>query len=123
MPNTITYSFTANVSGGPSLTESASVTVEAYDQIEVAVPAGDSTTVDVQPGDGGQLLVITASDYVNITYAVDGSSTIRELDGPHILIGSGAVALLGATQNSIEFSNGGGDEATVCILVGRDATP
>ena len=123
MPNTITYSFTANVSGGPSLTESASLDVEAYDQIEVTVPAGGSTTVDVQPGDGGQLLVITASDYGNITYTVDSSSTIRELDGPHILVGSGAVALLGATQNSIQFSNGGGDEATVSILVGRDATP
>jgi hypothetical protein len=45
------------------------------------------------------------------------------LDGPHVLIGAGAVALLGATQNSIEFTNGGSEDATVNILVGRDATP
>lgn len=119
----ISYSFTANVSDGPSLTASGSMDVEAYSEIEVTVPAGGSVDVDVQPGSGGQMMVITGSDYTNLTYEVDGSGTSVTLDGPHVLIGSGAVALLGGTQNSIAFSNGGAEDATVHILVGRDATP
>jgi len=39
------------------------------------------------------------------------------------LIGSGAVSLLGDTQNEFEFTNNTPDEVTINILVGRDATP
>ena len=35
-------------------------------------------------------------------------------------IGSGAVSLLGNTQNQFEFSNGGAETVTVDILVGRN---
>jgi hypothetical protein len=123
MPTTITYNFTANVSGGPSITASNPVDVEAYDQIEVIVPSSNPTTVNVQPGSGGQLLVITASTYENVTYTVDSTTTVVTLDGPHILIGAGAIALLGNTQNDLIFTNGGSEDITVSILVGRDATP
>ena len=123
MPTTITYNFTANVSGGPSLTLSDSVDVEAYDEIVVTIPPGSPTNVSVQPGSGGHLLIITASDYAALTYTVDDVATVRTLDGPHILVGTGAVALLGDSQNEIAFTNGGSEDITVSILVGRDAIP
>ena len=123
MPKTITYNFTANVSGGPSITASNTIDVEAYDHIEVTVPPSTPTTVNVQPGSGGLLLIITASTYSSVTYTVDSSSTVVTLDGPHILVGAGAIALLGATQNDLVFTNGGSEDITVSILVGRDATP
>ena len=73
------------------------------------------------------------NDYVPVTFGtvvrstdlieVDGSGTTVTLDGAHVLIGSGAVSLLGNTQNQFVFSNAGSGDVTVDILVGRDATP
>ena len=45
------------------------------------------------------------------------------LDGPHVLIGAGAVALLAATVGTLEFTNGTAEDAEISILAGRDATP
>lgn len=121
----ISYSFTLNVSQGPSVVAAGQLDVEAYELISVVVPEnGGKTKVDIQPGAGGQLLIVTADKYGNLTYVVDGAGGSRELDGPHILVGSGAVKLLGATQNQIEFTNNDAQNAAnVKIFVGRDATP
>jgi hypothetical protein len=78
-------------------------------------------TVNVQPGDSGvKFLQVTAGSYEDLTYKVDGG-TQRTLDAPLLLIGGGAVALLGATQKQFEFTNAGATAVTVNILVGRDA--
>jgi hypothetical protein len=47
------------------------------------------------------------------------------LDQPVLLVGTGAVKLLGATQRQFVFANKAGTNkaANVKILVGRDATP
>lgn len=54
------------------------------------------------------------------TYEVNGTTV--PLDGPHVLIGAGAVALLGESIGMLKFSNGTSEDATVSILAGRDAT-
>jgi len=124
MSEKISWSFKAQVTGGPSIPASDTLEVDAYDKIEAVIPAGGSATVKVQPGDTGvQLLLITADDYDNLTYEVDSSGTSIKLDSAHILIGEGAVGLLGPTQKDFEFSNAGTADVTVDILVGRDATP
>lgn len=123
MPEKINWTLNVQVVGGPKVSGSDTIEVDAYDKIEAVVSAGGSATVDVQPADGAQFLLITASSYENITYEVDGSGTAVTLDGPHVLIGSGAVSLLGGTQNQFVFSNGGTEDVTVGFLVGRDATP
>jgi hypothetical protein len=121
MSQTISWSFQAQVSNGPSASASGKMTVDAYDALTATVPAGGNVTVAVQPGDGCQLLVITAGEYAGISYTVDGGSAIT-LDGAHALIGSGAATLLGATQNSFAFTNAGAADVNVSILVGRNAT-
>jgi hypothetical protein len=123
MAERITYLFKALVTNGPSVVANGALVVDAYDKLEAVVPAGGSITVDVQPGSGGQLLGITASSYEDLEYEVDGSGSAVPLDGPLLLIGPGAVGLLGPTQNQIEFNNAGAADTTVSILVGRDATP
>lgn len=123
MPETINWTLNVQVVGGPKVSASDAIEVDAYDKIEAVIPASDSATVDVQPGAGAQFLLITASSYEDLTYEVDASGTSVTLDGPHVLIGSGAVSLLGGTQNQFEFSNGGTEDVAVNILVGRDATP
>lgn len=125
MSETIKYSFSIQVAGGPKVAEADTIEVEAYDMLEVEVPdsgtSGGVATVNVQPGDSGvKFLQITADSYEDLTYEVDGGSS-QTLDGPLLLIGEGAVALLGATQKQFEFTNAGATAIVVNILVGRDA--
>jgi hypothetical protein len=123
MPEKINWTLNVQVVGGPKVAASDVLEVDAYDKIEAVIPAGASATVNVQPSGGAQFLLITASSYENLTYKVDASGTTVTLDDPHVLIGSGAVSLLGSTQSQFAFSNGSAADVTVNILVGRDATP
>jgi hypothetical protein len=125
MSETISYTFTVQVAGGPKVTNAAKIEVQAYDMLEVTVPDKDSSggkaTVDVQPSSSGvKLLLITAGSYEDLTYTVDGGSS-QTLDAPLVLIGEGAVKLLGSTQKQFEFTNAATEANTVNILVGRDA--
>ena len=123
MPEKISWTLNVQVVGGPKVSAADIMEGEAYDKIEAVAPAGDSVTVNVQPGDGARFLLITASSYENLNYEADASGNPVTLDGTHVLIGSGAVSLLGGTQNQFIFSNGGAANITVEILVGRQATP
>ena len=130
MTKSINWAFTAQVSDGPTQQLSGSIDIEGYEEIEVDVTAGASTKVNVQPADGGLFLLISSSNYDTLTYEVldatdkaVGTPSTKTLDGPHILVGAGAVALLETAENTIKFSKGGSEDATVNILVGRDATP
>jgi hypothetical protein len=123
MPEKINWTLNVQAVGGPKISASDVIEVDAYDKIEAVIPASGSATVNIQPGAGAQFLLITADSYENLTYEVDASGTTVTLDGAHVLIGSGAVRLLGSTQNQFVFSNAGSEDVTVDILVGRDATP
>ena len=91
----------------------------------------DSATdleVNIQPAGAGlaQFLSITSSAYDStITYKVNSaaSTDVLPLDGPHLLIGAGAVSLLDEEPTALFFSNSSGADVTIDILVGRDATP
>lgn len=122
MPEKISWTLNVQVLGGPKVSAADVIEVDAYDRVEAVVPASGSVTVDVQPAAGAQFLLTTASSYENLTYTVDGGTPVT-LNGAHVLIGSGAVGLLGTTQNQFVFNNGGAEDVTVNILVGRDATP
>jgi len=131
MSEKINWTLNVQVVGGPKISASKTMTVDAYDKIEVIIPGGDdatpgAATVEVQPGgsDQVQFMLITSSVYdAKLTYSVDGGSSIK-LDAPHLLMGSGAVGLLGSTQQQFAFSNSAGTdkEASIEILVGRKAT-
>jgi hypothetical protein len=125
MSETISYSFSIQVAGGPKVTDADKVEVQAYDMLEVEVPdtgtSGGVATVDVQPGDSGvKFLLVTAGSYEKLTYTVDGGSS-QTLNAPLLLIGEGAVKLLGTTQKQFEFTNADTAANMVNILVGRDA--
>lgn len=125
MSETISYSFSIQAVGGPKVTDADKIEVQAYDMLEVEVPdagtSGGKATVDVQPSSSGvKFLLITASSYDKLTYKVDGGSS-QTLDAPLLLIGKGAVKLLGSTQKQFEFINAATAANTVNILVGRDA--
>lgn len=131
MPTTIRAILRAEVAGAGTSSATHTIEAEAYDRIDVTVPTGapNTATVQVQPGGAGQvqLLLVTASAYpadgtgaAQLTYAVDGGSSI-DLDAPLLVVGSGAVGLLGDV-NEIVFTNDSDEPIDVSILVGRDAT-
>ncbi|MGV9456377.1 hypothetical protein [Streptomyces sp. NPDC003635] len=128
MPEIIRWSFTVSVDGGPSLSGSDSVGVDAYDRLSVALPAGaKDVDVEVQPAKVPKqlsMLVVRASrPAAAITVSADGGGTHYPLDGPFVLIGSGAVRLLADAPGALRLSNGTAADVTVDILVGRDPTP
>jgi hypothetical protein len=128
MSEKITYSLSVQVAGGPKISDSDTLEVEAYDKTQVTLADGDSDIeVDIQPGGAGlaQFVSVTATDYDNtLTYKVNAApATAIPLDGPHLFIGAGAVSLLDPAPIKLFFTNATGSNVTVNVLVGRDATP
>ena len=121
------------IPNGPKIPLNRTLTVEAYDKIDITVPSGASDKiVDLQPSDSaGQVkFLLVVSDWYGeaLSYKVNfGTGTSFELDEPHMLTGGGAVAMLDPAPKQLLFSNttAGADarDANVQILVGRDATP
>ena len=130
MPISIKATVSVQVPGVGTMSDTHTLEpVEAIDKIEVDVPKaadGGAAEVEVQPGGAGQvhLLLITADTYSDqLSYTVDGGAADVVLDGPQLMVGAGAVSLLGPVQQKITFSNAASDAVKVQIVVGRDATP
>jgi hypothetical protein len=123
----VSWQFQAALPGGPSLTvNQPSIQVSGYDVVAVTVPASAaSVAVPVQPSaTAGDviLMIISSSKYDSgISYTVDAVGVSHVLDGPHVLIGSGAVSLLnsGAAPQKLTFKNTLTSDIDIQILAGR----
>lgn len=128
MPETIAWSFSVAAAEGPRIYGSDSLAVDAYDKVSAELAAGDTDVdVEVQPSaTAGRVraLVIGSTNYESdVTYSADAGTTEFRLDGPVVLIGGGAVALLADPPQVLRFSNASAAAVTVEILVGRDSAP
>lgn len=132
MSKVIQFKFNVQLAEGPGISASRSLEVEAYDLINVNVlsttsPPDTDKEIDVQPGGAGQVkfLAITSDRYGDgLTYKVNAAANPRiTLDQPHVLVGEGAVGLLDPAPTKLFFSTTLSQDASVQILVGRDATP
>jgi hypothetical protein len=124
MAEKLSWTFAARVLGGPTVAAAGDLDVDAYVKVAVTVAAGATTEVEILPGGGGaaQLVVISpAKPSDQLTYEVGGKAVA--LDGPHVLIGSGAVGMLGAKVGTLKFKNATAEDADLSIIAGRDATP
>src|SRR5262245_59778487 len=96
----INWQFQATIPGGPVvILNQPSIPLEAYDVATLTIPAGTpNVAVPIQPSAAAGdvvFLVISSSIYdAGVTYTVDGLSAVHDLDGPHVLLGSGAVSFL-----------------------------
>jgi hypothetical protein len=122
----INWAFNLKVLGGPAVSVAGEWSVEAYDKIVATIKAGETdVAVNIQPKDAGstRLIIITAGTYgENLTYAVNDKGNEKVvLDAPHVLLGSGAVALLDPEPATLFLSNGTDDDVTVQIFVARMA--
>lgn len=122
---------TVEVKTGPKIATAAqSLSVEAYEKIDLTVPGvdpndktkpGSGTAVLLPNGSTAQFVMITSTVYGSgLTYTPGGKGTAVVLDQPLLLTG-GAVKLL-PSLDSIAVSNNTGQDATVTILIGRTAT-
>ena len=123
----VAWNMGVEIKGGPRNSLSDDITVDAYDMIDVTITKGAiDKEVQIHPAGAEQvlLLMISSDRYGELLkYKVAGTNTDFELDAPHLLIGKGAVAMLGAVPETLLFTNGLSDPAEVQILVGRKATP
>jgi len=128
MAEVIKYSLSFQVVGGTSIPVTGKLEPEAYSKIQVEVPAGASDlTTNLQPSGTklAEFLLIKSSAYgVDLSYKVNlGTATPIILDGPHVFIGNGAVAIRDSDPTQLLFSNASSEDVTIDILLGRDATP
>lgn len=129
MNSTINLILKASVVGGPSISVSEAITVEAYDKIDVTILQGAvDKEVEIQPGASTlvQMLLIKSSKYdgTKLKYKVhDTGATPIVLDKEQLFLGQGAVGLLGTDLDKLFFTNNLTEDVTIEILVGRDATP
>ncbi len=127
MSETIRWNFVTQVLKGPSVSAASSIdTVDAYDKFNIELEDTATQAVNLVPSGTISLLVINpitpnpVTPAANLSYELNGSPVA--LDAPHVLIGSGAVSLLGGAT-SLTFTNNTGADAVIEILIGRDSTP
>ena len=128
MPETLTWSLTVQIPGGPKLSSSQNLAVDAYDKVDVVIPHGGADhTVDIQPSGANQLLflLISADRYADtLTYKPQdetgpGAAAVK-LNAQQLLVGTGAVGLLQKPPKQLIFNNAdGAHDANVQILAGR----
>jgi hypothetical protein len=123
----INWQFQATIPGGPAIIINQPVIqVEGYDVASVTIPASTSNVaVPIQPSTTAgnvTFLVISASQYdAGLSYTVDAVGAAHILDGPHTLVGSGAVGLLNsaAPPQKLTFSSTVAKDIDVQVVVGR----
>jgi hypothetical protein len=124
MAHQVQWTTNLQISGGPAFSLPGSLAVDAYDDISLTVKKGQKSAQVDLPGAAGQVqLVLITSDYVDpkLTYTVKGAPAPTSLDATQLLVGTGAVALLGSPPLSITFDNSKGtQDANLHLLIGRN---
>ncbi len=124
MAEKLAWSYTVQALGGPTVTGTGNMLVDSYVKLSVVVPKKKTLDVEVQPGAGSGLqflLIQPLKPSADLSYKA-GADTVL-LDGPHVLIGTGAVNLLAGSVGKLTFDNKADVDAEISILAGRDATP
>jgi hypothetical protein len=126
----ISYSVTVQITGGPSVPIAGVLEVDAYEKIDMTVPAkagavDGKADVTVSPGDLDQtkLMIITASSKdgsLSFKTSAAGAADVP-ITGPLTMFGATACSLLGTKPDKFTFTNTAATAATVTIIVGRKA--
>ena len=104
------------------------IEVDVYDVAKVALTAaggsGPTADLEIQPLPGAdkvKFLVVSSDEYADtLTYKVDADTTDYKLNGPLVLIGSGALAFIGTTSpKKLAFTNGHTKAVNLTVVAGR----
>jgi len=127
----INWILNIQVEGGPRISISKDVEIEAYDVIEVMVPKKGKAVAGIQPNalEDVRLVSLRLKNEAHysgeVSYSVhddvtDAKKRIK-LDAAQFLVGSGAVGLLGNIPDKLFFYNSLDNDVDVQVLVGRIA--
>ena len=121
MTEKLLWNVGAQAAGGPTISASGVMNVEAYDKFTVVVPKNGTTTVPLGPGGAAMtcLFVSPAQPDPKLSYKIGADDIV--LDAPLALLG-GAVKLAGQPA-SLTFKNDAPADAQIEILVGRHTGP
>jgi hypothetical protein len=127
MANNVTWQFQAAIPGGPAFTlNQPNIPIGAYDVSTLTVPASTSNVpVPIQPSSasGDVVFVVVSSSIYDpgVNYSVDALAIAHVLDGPHVLMGAGAVSFLNNTAppQKLTFNNTLTKDINVQVVVGR----
>jgi hypothetical protein len=125
MAETINWMYSVQATRGPTATLDGSFDADAYEKMSISLDPSATQDVTIGPGTWAEVrsLVVSADDLSGaVTIQPDGG-TAAVLDAPFVLLGAGAVSLLGTGDATITLENTGADAVLVDIFVARDATP
>lgn len=118
-----TLNWNANIDGsGPNYPWAGNITGDALVRISTVIPAGQPGTISLQalPAPMTRGLVISASRYSDVTWALDGQGAVS-INGPLILTHDTAQIFNVSPGGSLVVSNTGADDLYVEIGLIRDA--
>lgn len=124
--STVNWQFQAAIPGGPSLLlNQPGIPIAAYDVASVDLAAGASgVNVPIQPSSSANdvvFLVVSSDGYdAGTSYTVDALPSSHALDGPHVLLGSGAVGFLNSSAPPQKLIFSTTKKASVQVTVGRN---
>jgi PDZ domain-containing secreted protein len=123
----INWTQNSQVVNGPKVAGTGTVEADAYDNVEVTVAGGATVAVEVQPAAAAgkvKFLLIKSDNYTALSYKIAEAATLGDvnLDAQLLLVGEGALKMVGGAPKTFTFTNGGTDDANVQILVARNAT-
>jgi hypothetical protein len=133
LTKSVKWNLSAYVEDGPTLTSSEELDTQAVDVVSIKVDKGKTSTVDVQPGDLGEVqFIYIKSDLYDdpddkgkrVQYKfIDGEkkSVVVRLDKDHILTSGNLVKMFQTSPKMIEFTNEKGIDANLQVVVARKA--
>jgi hypothetical protein len=125
----VKVALSVQVAGGPQVSIPTTVEVEAYEKIEVTVPASKEDkpgSVRLSLGKQLNFLLIKSSwfskEKQELKYKIGEGGKEIQLDQPHLYLGEGAVSLFAAKDlETVTFTNSYKEEAQIEILTAGKA--
>jgi hypothetical protein len=114
--------FSLQLAGGANASASWQLDYDAMDRAMVTVPHGGNVTVTSYPPGATHLLMmyISASDYSGkVTYITDKIAVAAPIKQPQLLVGESVLPVT-TTDGTVKFSNAGGGDAVVDVIVLRN---
>lgn len=106
------------------MTASGKISTDSYEFVQVTVDAlATGMKVELDINDKVDMVILRADKYDDLSYMKTPEGSKVPITGPLILIGSGAVGLLGTSVASILLINAGATAREITILISRDSTP
>ena len=127
MGEKISWMLNVQVEGGPRISASDTINVDAYDKFEITVEAGEADkSMALQPSTEiakiDLILIKPDKPHPDLNYKINSLSDPVKLDAMQLLIGEGAVGLFAEVPTQLVFTNGSSENVSIQILVGRIAT-